>query len=100
MRSERTTRLLTWWLTLPFGASQRRAATDALIAAGVALVTGVLFAWAFRDAPLHPDSLRDLLTARDCLDGADCASEGAPSSIRTFVQGALWGINSFDQWGV
>ncbi len=38
----------------------------------------------------HPDTLRDLLAARDCVDRGDCAAEGAASSLAGLHNGALW----------
>jgi glucose-6-phosphate isomerase len=38
-----------------------------------------------------------------CLDTLDPASLGALIALyehKVFVQGVVWGINSFDQWGV
>lgn len=38
----------------------------------------------------HPDTLRDLLAARDCTDRGDCAAEGATASFAGLHNGALW----------
>ncbi len=38
----------------------------------------------------HPDTLRDLLAARDCVERGDCAAEGATTSFANLHNGALW----------
>ncbi|MBI5607537.1 MAG: hypothetical protein HY902_01500, partial [Deltaproteobacteria bacterium] len=38
----------------------------------------------------HPDTLRDLLAARDCIERGDCAAEGATTSFGNLHNGALW----------
>ncbi len=40
--------------------------------------------------PLHPDTARDLLLARDCIERGRCATEGARSSFLGLVQGDVW----------
>lgn len=38
----------------------------------------------------HLDTARDILIARDCIDGARCSHAGAPSTFHDLVHGALW----------
>lgn len=42
------------------------------------------------DAPVHLDTARDLLLARDCVDAGRCHFAGPPASIGGLWQGALW----------
>lgn len=41
-------------------------------------------------APLHLDTARDLLTARDCVFAGHCHGAGPRSSFGELMQGALW----------
>jgi hypothetical protein len=54
-----------------------------------AVVTWALLERAFGAAPLHPDTIRDVLMADECLAGAAC-DHGPPTRLGLFVQGALW----------
>lgn len=66
-------------------ASQAPVAALALFVATLALL-GV-----FRvHAPLHLDTARDLLLARDCVLGGHCPGMGPRSSFGELMQGALW----------
>lgn len=38
----------------------------------------------------HPDTLRDLLAARDCIQRGDCPAQGATASFGGLHNGALW----------
>jgi hypothetical protein len=40
--------------------------------------------------PLHEDTARDLLIARDCVDAGRCAMSGPTTSFGGLTQGALW----------
>jgi hypothetical protein len=40
--------------------------------------------------PLHEDTARDLLIARDCVDAGRCAMAGPTASFGGLTQGALW----------
>jgi hypothetical protein len=40
--------------------------------------------------PLHEDTARDLLLARDCVDAGRCAMAGPTASFGGLAQGALW----------
>src|ERR1035437_2200440 len=63
------------------------------------------------DSPLTPRSRcgTDSILALDCLEGYRCSRRNSRAVLGqltalyehiTFTQGVIWGINSFDQWGV
>ncbi len=54
-------------------------------------VIGTLYCLALGpQARLSLDSVREMLIARDCVEGPACPSEGSPSSFSGLVQGGLW----------
>jgi hypothetical protein len=67
------------------GGERRRRAIDAALLSAVAwlLYTRV-------HAPVHLDTARDLLIARDCVEGGACHFEGPLSSFARLAQGATW----------
>ena len=60
------------------------------IAIAFALGTFLLLTIFKQWAPIHLDSGRDLLIARECAIGSHCPGAGAPTSFHGFFQGALW----------
>jgi hypothetical protein len=50
----------------------------------------LLLAWLVGAPPLHEDTARDLLLARDCVEQGRCAMSGPQASFDGLVQGALW----------
>jgi hypothetical protein len=67
--------------------SLRRSAVHASLAFAL---SAALLAVANPDAPVHQDTARDLLMARDCIDRGACAMHGATSTFLRLEQGALW----------
>lgn len=62
-----------------------------LALAGVAALAFVVFARAAgTDVPVHPDTLRDLLFARDCVEGGRCHALGPQSGLAAVRHGTLW----------
>ncbi|RJO65398.1 MAG: hypothetical protein C4523_16190 [Myxococcales bacterium] len=64
---------------------------SALLAALLVVVAGFVLTMRTTDmSPLHYDSAKDLLIARDCLEHPDCPRKGPMSSFGGYVQGGLW----------
>ena len=55
----------------------------------VAVSASVAIFYAANPAPLHMDTVRDLLVARDCLNGVEC-TYGVLTSCEGFYQGTAW----------
>lgn len=54
------------------------------------LVAFALLAYAAPPFSDHPDTVRDLLQARDCVDGGHCVAGGAQASFGQLRSGAAW----------
>lgn len=75
---------------------------DILVANCFAQSEALMNGWCNADAP-HRNFDGNRPTTTICLDTLDPASLGALIALyehKVFVQGVVWGINSFDQWGV
>jgi hypothetical protein len=55
------------------------------------MLSFVLLALLVGAPPIHEDTARDLLLARDCVDAGRCAMAGPHASFAGLTQGALWG---------
>ena len=77
----------------------RRSGKDWLLALGVAGSCFAYFQWLGLRSPIWLDVHRELLLARDCLEGYGCHFSGSPSSFSGLVQGAfLIHFLAFCQW--
>lgn len=75
---------------------------DILVANCFAQSEALMNGWWNADAP-HRNFDGNRPTTTICMDTLDPASLGALIALyehKVFVQGVVWGINSFDQWGV
>src|SRR2546429_3406087 len=70
--------------------AQKRSLGDGAAAIGVAFGTFALLSAFKRWAPIHLDTARDMLIARDCNIGSQCWGAGPPSSFPGVVLGAIW----------
>ena len=77
--------------------SNARSSSDLSSARRLQLISLAVFALAFAalygiggPPPVHPDTARDLMMARQCISHSQCYTAGPISSFRGLMNGALW----------
>ncbi len=75
---------------LAVAVGRRRAPRDLAAALAVMAVTALVLRARHVGVPLHPDTVRDMLYARDCVDARACHALGPPASFAGLTHGTSW----------
>src|SRR5262245_26755318 len=75
---------------MPSTTKRRQVIGQTIPLAGIVGAAALLWLALGPDAQVHLDTARDLLLARDCVDGFGCHRAGAFTSFGGTIQGALW----------